>query len=280
MWWRDACLQLLRRLGGRAPKDRRKFEQCRSPLPLEPRYARSGLGYQRLRAGNVINGVPPRFITLDGDLGLMGHDVERMVRNRKLFSERTNCRVGARGFRDHHHSHAIAHRSHRIRIGVRDFDRAVHPTEEIDLVRGLKDVFEQPKGLRRPAGQLQDLIRHGIASVEAAGRCLGRWVALGVRHRKHCPRSGEVCIGCSERAIRLQRLLNQRIELRVIVKAPPRIRRRRWCLDRRIQRHQRRLGSRRQRGRMIVRTYPARGERGGHDRSHDNGAERSNRDDA
>ena len=122
-------------------------------------------------------------MALGGDISLVGHDVERMVRNRQFLSERTNRRVGAGGLRCHHHSHAIAHRSHCIRVGVRHFDRAVHPTEEIDLVRGLKDVLEQPKGLGRTAGQFQDLIRHGIAPVEAAGKRLGRWVALSVHGR-------------------------------------------------------------------------------------------------
>ncbi len=208
-------------------------------------------------------------MALDGDIGLVRYDIERMVRDSEFLAERADRGVGAGGLRGHHHPHAIAGRCHRIRVGIRHFDRAVHAAEQIDLVGGLKDVFEQPNGLRGMPGQLEDLIRHGDRARRAPRHMPWSRVALGV-HRRQCRASrGEIRIGRGQGAVRLQRLLNQRVEPRVIVEPPPGIRRRRRRLGRRIQGHQRRLGARRQRGCVVVRAHPAGGERGGDEGAHE-----------
>src|ERR1700691_3529901 len=120
------------------------------------------------------------------------------------------------------------------------------------------------------AAQLEDLIRHGIASVQAARGHFGRWVAIGVRRRQYRPSRGEVCVGRGKAAVFCERLLHQRVEPGVVVQPPPIIRRLRRGLGGRIQRHQRCLGARRQLGCMIVRAHSASGECGADGHTHHN----------
>ena len=91
-----------------------------------------------------------------------------MVRDVELLSERTDRGIGAGGFGRHHHPHTVAGRGHRIRVGIRHFDRAVDAAEQIDLVGGLKNILEQPDRLRGMAVELEDLIRDRIAPIDAA----------------------------------------------------------------------------------------------------------------
>src|SRR5579863_2020875 len=200
-------------------------------------------------------------MALHGDVGFAGDDGERMACHIELLSERTHRGVGARGFRGHHHPDAVAGRGHRIRVGIRRFDRAVDATEKIDLVRGLEDVFDQPNGLRWAARELQDLIRHGITAVKPSGNGIGRWIAIGTGCRQYRTGRAKVGVGCDEVAVLFQRLLYQCIEASVIVQAPPLIRRRCGGLGRGMQGHQRRLGARRKRRCVVVGADSARGER-------------------
>ena len=144
----------------------------------------------------------------------------------EFFTERTDRGIGACGFAGHDNAHSIAYCSNRVGIGVGRFDRPMNAAEKIDLIRGLQHVLEQPNGLRRASGELEDLIGRCIPAIRTTGDHRRRGIARGMRDRQCRPGSREVRIRRSKGAVRLQRLLYQRIEAAVIVQTPPGIGRR------------------------------------------------------
>ena len=166
-----------------------------------------------------------------------------------------------RGIRRDHYAHVVSSGADGLRIGARRFHGAVHAAEQIDLIRGLKDVLVDPEVLRVVPPELQDFFRDGIAAIYGLRRQVGGRIARGVDLGNGLAGRREVRIRRGKVAIGLQRLLYETIETRVAVQAPPRIWRRRCRLQCGVPRHEGRAGAGRQLRRVIVRADRACGNR-------------------
>ena len=167
-WWRDALLQLSRRIRRGAAEECRQLEKRCLTLAFELRNAGADLCDQRLCARQVELRARSGIKALPGDLGFVAHDIERTTGDHELLAKRADRTVGARRVRRDQHSHTVASRGHRFGIGTCGFDGAVDATEEIDLVSDPKEILVQRDRLRRPSSELENLIRDWIAPRTAA----------------------------------------------------------------------------------------------------------------
>ena len=88
-------------------------------------------------------------------------------------------------------------------------------------VSDLKEILVQRDRLRRPSSELENLIRDGIAPPHGGGRHLGRRIATGMHFGHGRASRDQISVSGSEVTVRLQRFLDQGIETRVVVQAPP-----------------------------------------------------------
>src|SRR5580658_6714206 len=139
----------------------------------------------------------------------------------KLLTKCTYRGVRARTAGRDQYSHSVTSGGNRFGIGPFCFNGAVDASEEIDLVSHLKQILVQPDGPRTPAGELENLVRDGIAPAQRAGSHIGRRIATGMHDIYGSARRGQVCVSGGEVAVRLERFLYQSIETRIVVQVPP-----------------------------------------------------------
>ncbi len=147
--------------------------------------------------------------------------LQRAPGDSQLLAERAGLGVGPRRFRGHGDLDAVARGDRRRGVGARGLHRAADVTEQVELVRDVEQVVEQPDGLRRTPGEFQDLVGGGIAAINAAQFGPG----LRIKPVAGCLQRGagdrEVGLGHRQIGVGRERLLLQPLQLRIVVKPPP-----------------------------------------------------------
>ncbi len=212
---------------GRIAGQHRQLKERRAPLALDAGDGGARLAQHRAGGGHIHIGAGAQVALANGQVVELLGQGHRAIGHLQALGVGAGVGVGAGGLGRDADPDQVLGGGYGLGAGAGRLDGAPDAAEQVDLVGDVELAIEHPSGPGRGAGQSGDQVGGGALAIGGAELDVGGGEQPRPRLLQRAPGPGEIGGGGLQVVVVGQGLLDQAVQRRIVVEAPPVRRRRR-----------------------------------------------------